>query len=88
MTLSQYDEWAAVAERFGVDMEQVRRDHLISHLLGAIASGVPSNDVVFFGGTALSRTYLADARLSEDVDLIARASRTDVAAQPTGDSRC
>jgi len=81
MTISQYDEWAAVAERFGVDMEQVRRDHLISHLLGAIAAGVPADDVVFFGGTALSRTYLTDARLSEDIDLIAVVSRTDVAAQ-------
>ncbi len=81
MTVSQYDEWASVAERFGVDVEQVRRDHLISHLLGAIAAGVSSDDVVFFGGTALSRTYLADARLSEDIDLIALAPRTDVAAQ-------
>jgi len=81
MTVSQYDEWAAVAERFGVDLEQVRRDHLISHLLGAIAAGVPSSDVVFFGGTALSRTYLTDARLSEDIDLIALAPRADVAAR-------
>ncbi|WP_432457964.1 nucleotidyl transferase AbiEii/AbiGii toxin family protein [Cellulomonas iranensis] len=81
MTVSQFDEWAAVAERFGVDMEQVRRDHLISHLLGAIAAGVPSDDVVFFGGTALSRTYLTDARLSEDIDLIAVAPRADVATQ-------
>ncbi|MBU4337488.1 MAG: nucleotidyl transferase AbiEii/AbiGii toxin family protein [Actinobacteria bacterium] len=59
----------------------MRRDHLISHLLGAIAAGVPSDDVVFFGGTALSRTYLTDARLSEDIDLIALAPRADVAAQ-------
>lgn len=28
-----------------------------------------------FGATALSRTHLADARLSEDIDLIARISR-------------
>ena len=81
MSPSQYEEWAAVAERFGVDMEQVRRDHLISHLLGAIAAEVSSDDVVFFGGTALSRTYLTHSRLSEDIDLIALASRTDVAAQ-------
>ena len=81
MTVPQYDEWAAVAERFGVEIEQVRRDHLISHVLGAIAAGAPSDDVVFFGGTALSRTYLTDARLSEDIDLIALASRTDVATR-------
>jgi len=81
MTVPQYDEWAAVAERFGVEIEQVRRDHLISHVLGAIAAGPPSDDVVFFGGTALSRTYLTDARLSEDIDLIALASRTDVATR-------
>ena len=81
MTELQYDEWSAVAERFGVDLEQVRRDHLISHVLGAIAEGVPTDDVVFFGGTALSRTYLTDARLSEDIDLIALAPRADVAAR-------
>jgi predicted nucleotidyltransferase component of viral defense system len=81
LTVPQYDEWAAVADRFGVDMEQVRRDHLISHLLGAIAAHVSTDDVVFFGGTALSRTYLTSARLSEDVDLIALAPRADVAAR-------
>lgn len=79
MTPARHDEWEAVAERFGVGMEQVRRDHLISHVLGAIARDVPTDHVVFFGGTALSRTYLADARLSEDVDLIALASRGETA---------
>ena len=73
-------EWAAVADRFGVDMEQVRRDHLISHVLAAISAGVSSTDVVFFGGTALSRTYLTASRLSEDLDLIAVAPRSHVAA--------
>lgn len=52
-----HDEWAAVAERFGADLEQVRRDHLISHVLAAIAADVPTDDLVFFGGTALSRTH-------------------------------
>ena len=41
---------------------------------------VPSTDVVFFGGTALSRTYLTASRLSEDLDLIAVAPRSQVAA--------
>ncbi|MBN9374161.1 MAG: nucleotidyl transferase AbiEii/AbiGii toxin family protein [Cellulomonas sp.] len=79
MSFSRYDEFEAVAERFGVDIEQVRRDHLLSHILAAISDGVSTDDVVFFGGTALSRTYLADARLSEDIDLIALAPRARVA---------
>jgi len=74
-------EWEQVASRFGVDMEQVRRDHLISHVLAAISANLSCNELVFFGGTALSRTHLADARLSEDIDLIARVSRREVAEQ-------
>lgn len=74
------NEWAAVADRFGVDMEQVRRDHLISHVIAAISARIPSKDVVFFGDTALSRTYLTASRLSEDLDLIAVAPRSQVSA--------
>ncbi|MBO9556039.1 nucleotidyl transferase AbiEii/AbiGii toxin family protein [Cellulomonas sp.] len=70
-----------MAERFGVDLEQVRRDHLVSHVLGAIAAHVPTDDVVFFGGTALSRTFLTDARLSEDIDLLAVGPRARRAEQ-------
>lgn len=79
--MTQYAEWEAVSQRFGVDMEQVRRDHLISFVLGAISADIPTDDIVFFGGTALSRTFCSDARLSEDIDLIAVARRTDLAAQ-------
>lgn len=63
------DDLARVAASFGVADEQVRRDHLVSHVLSAIARVLP--DVVFFGGTALSRTHLPHGRLSEDVDLLA-----------------
>jgi len=70
-----------VASTFGVGMEQVRRDHLISHVLAAIATDISTYDVVFFGGTALSRTHLAEARLSEDIDLIARIHRGEIAKQ-------
>jgi predicted nucleotidyltransferase component of viral defense system len=50
----------------GVPEAQVRRDHLLSHLIAAI----PQNDrVIFFGGTALNRTHLPDLRLSEDLDV-------------------
>ena len=72
-------EAAAVADMFGVADEQVRRDHLISHLLAALARHLP-DAVVFFGGTALARTHLPRGRLSEDLDLIAVPSRSAVAA--------
>jgi hypothetical protein len=77
--MSLHDDWAAVAEQFGADAEQVRRDHLISHVRAALARGVSADDLVFIGGTALSRTHLADARLSEDIDLVALAPRTQLA---------
>jgi predicted nucleotidyltransferase component of viral defense system len=38
-------------------MEQVRRDHLISHILAALSVSF-HEQVIFFGGTALARTYL------------------------------
>lgn len=63
-------ELRAVAEQFGVGEDQVRRDHLISHVLAALPELAP--EAVFFGGTALSRTHLSRGRLSEDVDLYAR----------------
>ena len=81
MTGLSLAEMEQVASKFGVGMEQVRRDHLISHVLAAIASEISTDDLVFFGGTALSRTHLADARLSEDIDLIAQIPRGDMAAQ-------
>jgi predicted nucleotidyltransferase component of viral defense system len=49
------DQLQAVAETFGVDDAQVRRDHLISHLLAAI-SAEAAEEIVFFGGTALARS--------------------------------
>jgi predicted nucleotidyltransferase component of viral defense system len=76
------DELSAVASEYGVAEGQVRRDHLISHILLALsAMDVP---VTFFGGTALARTFLTDpeigARLSEDIDLCT-ADRAAVAAE-------
>lgn len=74
------DEAAAVAERFSVSDEQVRRDHLLSHLLALLARDLP-DAVVFFGGTALARTHLPNGRLSEDLDLLAVPRRVDVVAE-------
>lgn len=70
----------AVAVQFGVARSQVRRDHLISHLLAAISEYM-SDDVLFFGGTALSRTHAPDGRLSEDIDLIALRNRRTTASE-------
>lgn len=54
------------AAQLGVPENQVRRDHLLSHLI----HGLPLEErVVFIGGTALNRTYLPDVRLSEDLDV-------------------
>lgn len=72
------DERDSVATQFGVSAEQVERDHRISHLL-AVLSRDFGDRVHFIGGTALARTHLPDGRLSEDIDLIAVGSRTDVA---------
>ncbi|MFV0372871.1 nucleotidyl transferase AbiEii/AbiGii toxin family protein [Microbacterium sp.] len=65
--------------RFGVSPEQVVRDHVISHALAAIST-LGTDRVVFFGGTALSRTLLAEHRLSEDIDLIALGDRRETGA--------
>lgn len=67
------------ARAFAVSDEQIERDHLISHVLRAIAADEPAG-LVFYGGTALSRTYLPDFWLSEDIDFLARP-RQDVARQ-------
>jgi len=72
------DEEHAVAEQFGVARTMVRRDHLISHLLAALSEHL-ADQVLFFGGTALSRTFVPDGRRSEDIDLIALGSRRKVA---------
>jgi predicted nucleotidyltransferase component of viral defense system len=72
-------EAAAVAAQFGVGDLEVRRDHLMSHLLGALAGNL-AEEVVFLGGTALARSHLPNGRLSEDLDLVARGKRASVAS--------
>lgn len=59
-------EIRSLASQLSVPESQVRRDHLLSHLIRAL----PLDDgVVFIGGTALNRTHLPNVRLSEDLDL-------------------
>ena len=74
----QPNDLAEVMATFGVAEAQVRRDHAISHILAAL-SRHHREELIFFGGTALSRTYLLDQRLSEDIDLIAVDHRDSLA---------
>jgi predicted nucleotidyltransferase component of viral defense system len=69
-----------VAARFGVASAQIERDYVLSLLLAALTQRF-ADDVIFFGGTALARTYLPQGRLSEDLDLIAVGHRRELAAQ-------
>ena len=73
---------AREADRFGVSDEQVRRDQAISHVPAVVAEEF-ADEVIFFGGTALSRTHLLHARLSEDIELLATTPRTELADRLT-----
>lgn len=81
--MTREEELTRVARRFGADRTQVERDYLISHVLASLSAFVSMEDLVFFGGTALSRTFLPDGRLSEDIDLIALGPRARVAEAVT-----
>lgn len=72
----QDEDLQRVTEKFGVPVEQVIRDHAISHVLAGISASNKA-DVIFFGGTALSRTHITEGRLSEDIDLIAIGNREE-----------
>jgi predicted nucleotidyltransferase component of viral defense system len=69
------NELSLWATRFGVAPEQIRKDHLISHLLAGVARSTVAERAVFFGGTAPARTHLGDRRISEDIDLWAEPAQ-------------
>ena len=56
---------------------QVRHDHVLSHLLAALARH--ADVLVLDGGAALARTSLPDPRPSEDIDLLSAGPHRDVA---------
>jgi predicted nucleotidyltransferase component of viral defense system len=56
------------ARRLGVDIELIRKDYVLNHVLAAVAE--LANDIVFRGGTALARVYWPDFRISEDLDFL------------------
>lgn len=63
-------EVAEIAGRHGVPESQIWRDWVVSHLLHALGEIQHETSVVFYGGTALCRTWCRDLRYSEDVDLL------------------
>ena len=63
-------ERAQWSRRLGVTHQQVARDHLVSCILHWLASSDLAHECAFIGGTALARSHLLDARVSEDVDLL------------------
>lgn len=71
-TLSETDT-IAQQEHFGVARDQIEHDFVISHVLAALAAN--ADQFVFYGGTALSRTFLDGLRLSEDIDLLSVGPR-------------
>jgi predicted nucleotidyltransferase component of viral defense system len=56
------------ARRLGVDAGLIRKDHVLNHVLAGIAAD--PGDLVFRGGTALSRAHWPDFRISEDLDFV------------------
>jgi predicted nucleotidyltransferase component of viral defense system len=66
------------AAQWQVAPAQIHKDHLISHLLAAIADS--RLDYWFYGGTALNRSHVRGRRLSEDIDLMVEDVATDIAA--------
>ena len=73
------------ARRLGVDTELIRKDHVLNHVLAAVAE--MANDIAFRGGTALARVYWPDFRISEDLDFLVEgklAQATELVGQAVG----
>ena len=73
-------EAAAVAEEFGVSDEQVRRDHLLSHLLAVLAQQLPDADHVLRRDRAGPHPPAARAAQRGDLDLLAVPQRAQIVA--------
>ncbi len=60
---------AATAQELGLAAVLVEKDYWVSYVLRALADSPYRHQVVFKGGTALSKAYGLVERFSEDVDL-------------------
>lgn len=61
-----------------------------SHVIAALADLTEdgAQHVVFFGGTALCRTWCPDLRLSEEIDLLINTWTRSGTSQPAPQSAC
>lgn len=73
MTLHQNPEFGeillATAQQLGLPEAFVEKDYWVTHVLRALADSPYREQLVFKGGTALSKAYGLVERFSEDVDL-------------------
>jgi len=59
----------AVAEEFGLETFQVEKDYFVSLFLKELSILKNNVEIVFKGGTSLSKCYKVIDRFSEDIDL-------------------
>ena len=64
------EEINTAAERFEVPAETIEKDYAICWALNCIAESKLKDGFIFYGGTAIKRSYFEDHRFSEDIDLI------------------
>ena len=69
------------AGELGITVRNVELDYMLHHLLAGFAGD--AKGLVFRGGTALSRVYWPDFRISEDLDFIAPDGLPDFARRVT-----
>lgn len=60
----------ATSDRMGILPIYVEKDYWVTYALHAVFSSKDGNDIVFKGGTALSKCFGLIERFSEDIDLV------------------
>ena len=65
------------AEATGCPPELVEKDHWITLVLRSLALSAHTNDIVFKGGTSLSKAWQLTDRFSEDIDILIDIARYD-----------
>lgn len=72
------DALEAAAGHFKIRPVLIEKDYWVTYVLKKVSSSVHANDIVFKGGTSLSKAYRCIERFSEDIDLaLIPAGRND-----------